>query len=62
MLAGHGDPSVPEVGRVVGKLGRADSALDPAPIGMIETMIILKPETEWRTVPVERGSPAGRTG
>ena len=42
--------SVPEVESVVGKLGRADSALDPAPIGMIESVVILKPEGEWRHV------------
>lgn len=41
---------VPEVKSVVGKLGRSESALDPAPIGMIETIILLKPEKEWRMV------------
>ncbi len=46
--------SVPEVESVVGKLGRADSALDPAPISMIESIIILKPESEWRHVPMKR--------
>ncbi|MFA4943882.1 MAG: efflux RND transporter permease subunit [Lentisphaeria bacterium] len=46
--------SVPEVESVVGKLGRAETALDPAPIGMMETIIILKPEAEWRRVPVRR--------
>jgi len=46
--------SVPEVESVVGKLGRAESALDPAPIGMIESIIILKPESQWRHVPVQR--------
>jgi Cu(I)/Ag(I) efflux system membrane protein CusA/SilA len=46
--------SVPEVESVVGKLGRAESALDPAPIGMMESMIILKPEATWRQLPVER--------
>jgi len=46
--------SVPEVASVVGKLGRAESALDPAPIGMIESIIILKPDSEWRTKPVRR--------
>ncbi|MFZ2282089.1 MAG: efflux RND transporter permease subunit [Prosthecobacter sp.] len=46
--------SVPEVESVVGKLGRAESALDPAPIGMMESIIILKPEDEWRHVPVKR--------
>lgn len=35
---------VPEVDRVVGKLGRAESALDPAPVSMIETLIRYKPE------------------
>ncbi len=45
---------VPEVESVVGKLGRAESALDPAPIGMIETVVLLKPKDQWRRVPVER--------
>ncbi len=35
---------IPEVDRVVGKLGRADSALDPAPVSMIESVISYKPE------------------
>ena len=39
----------PEVASVGGKLGRAESATDPAPIEMIETTIMLKPESEWRT-------------
>lgn len=42
--------TVPEVRDVVGKVGRAESALDPAPISMIETIVMLKPETEWRIV------------
>ena len=46
--------SVPEVESVVGKLGRAESALDPAPIGMMESIVILKPESEWRHVPIKR--------
>ncbi len=37
---------VPEVDRVVGKLGRAESALDPAPLGMIETVVTYVPEYE----------------
>lgn len=41
---------VPEVKSVVGKLGRSESALDPAPIGMIETIIDLKPKNEWRMI------------
>jgi len=40
--------SVPEVESAAGKLGRADSATDPAPIEMIETTIMLKPPSEWR--------------
>jgi Cu(I)/Ag(I) efflux system membrane protein CusA/SilA len=46
---------VPEVESVVGKIGRAESALDPAPIGMFETIIILKPEHQWRMVTGENG-------
>ncbi len=40
--------SVPEVKRVFGKIGRADTATDPAPLTMIETVIQLKPRSEWR--------------
>ena len=39
--------SVPEVASVMGKLGRAETALDPAPLGMIETVVLLKPYVEW---------------
>jgi copper/silver efflux system protein len=46
--------SVPEVESVVGKIGRAESALDPAPIGMMESIVVLRPEEQWRTIPVER--------
>ncbi len=46
--------TVPEVESVVGKLGRAESALDPAPISMLESIIILKPEDHWRKLPVKR--------
>ncbi len=38
----------PEVISVFGKAGRAESATDPAPIGMLETTIVLKPRSEWR--------------
>lgn len=38
----------PEVERVFGKLGRADTATDPAPVEMIETTITLKPRSQWR--------------
>ena len=41
--------TVPEVLTVHGKLGRADSATDPAPLTMIETTIQLRPKVEWRT-------------
>lgn len=40
--------SVPEIERVYGKAGRADTATDPAPFSMMETVAILKPEFEWR--------------
>ncbi len=39
---------VPEVERVFGKAGRADTATDPAPLTMIETVIMLKPRDQWR--------------
>ncbi len=41
--------SVPEVKSVFGKIGRAETATDPAPLTMIETVIQLKPQEEWRT-------------
>lgn len=44
-----------EVLSVVGKVGRAESALDPAPVSMIETVILLKPEDQWRMVDDGRG-------
>ncbi len=40
--------SFPEVRHVFGKVGRADTATDPAPLSMIETTIMLKPESQWR--------------
>jgi Cu(I)/Ag(I) efflux system membrane protein CusA/SilA len=40
--------SVPEVARVFGKIGRAETATDPAPLTMIETFIQLKPKSQWR--------------
>ncbi len=39
---------VPEVERVFGKTGRADTSTDPAPLSMAETTVILKPESQWR--------------
>jgi copper/silver efflux system protein len=40
--------TVPEVQNVLGKAGRASTATDNAPISMIETIVLLKPENEWR--------------
>jgi len=40
--------SVPEVVHVLGKAGRANTATDNSPISMIETIILLKPQNEWR--------------
>ena len=40
--------SFPEVDHVLGKIGRAETATDPAPLSMMETTIVLKPESEWR--------------
>ena len=46
---------IPEVANVLGKIGRVDSALDPAPAAMIETHVMLKPRSEWRTGMTGRG-------
>ena len=58
ILSGRNKPSLdfvlkilkafPEVEIVFGKGGRANSATDPAPLGMIETIITFKPQSEWR--------------
>jgi Cu(I)/Ag(I) efflux system membrane protein CusA/SilA len=40
--------TVPEVKSVFGKIGRAETATDPAPLEMIETVVQLKPRSEWR--------------
>ncbi|NIM48677.1 MAG: MMPL family transporter, partial [Gemmatimonadales bacterium] len=40
--------SFPEVERVFGKIGRSETATDPAPLSMIETTIMMKPQHEWR--------------
>ena len=40
--------NIPEVENVLGKIGRVESALDPAPAGMIETYVMLKPRDQWR--------------
>jgi Cu(I)/Ag(I) efflux system membrane protein CusA/SilA len=41
----------PEVARVFGKAGRADTSTDPAPLSMMETTVLLQPENAWRRVP-----------
>lgn len=38
----------PEVERVLGKAGRAETSTDPAPLSMLETVVLLKPRSEWR--------------
>jgi Cu(I)/Ag(I) efflux system membrane protein CusA/SilA len=43
----------PEVQQVFGKIGRAETATDPAPLDMIETTIMLKPEEEWPKVEIK---------
>ncbi len=40
--------SVPEVEQVLGKAGKAETSTDPAPISMIESIVLLKPKSEWR--------------
>jgi Cu(I)/Ag(I) efflux system membrane protein CusA/SilA len=40
--------SFPEVDRVLGKAGRAETSTDPAPLSMLETVITLKPKSQWR--------------
>jgi Cu(I)/Ag(I) efflux system membrane protein CusA/SilA len=40
--------SFPEVESVFGKAGRADTPTDPAPLSMVETTVVLKPEAQWR--------------
>ncbi|HSH69185.1 MAG TPA: efflux RND transporter permease subunit [Deferrisomatales bacterium] len=46
--------SFPEVHHTLGKIGRAETATDPAPISMIETTIMLRPEVEYAQIPVAR--------
>ena len=40
--------NIPEVENVLGKIGRVESALDPAPVAMIETYVMLRPKSQWR--------------
>jgi Cu(I)/Ag(I) efflux system membrane protein CusA/SilA len=42
--------TLPEVERVFGKAGRAETSTDPAPFSMMETTIVLKPEDQWRKI------------
>jgi Cu(I)/Ag(I) efflux system membrane protein CusA/SilA len=44
----------PEVESVFGKIGKAETSTDPAPLSMVETTVVLKPEKEWRSRPFER--------
>jgi Cu(I)/Ag(I) efflux system membrane protein CusA/SilA len=44
----------PEVQSVFGKVGKAETSTDPAPLSMVETTVVLKPESEWRMVNQER--------
>ena len=44
----------PEVQTVFGKIGKAETATDPAPLSMVETTVTLKPEDQWREVERER--------
>ncbi len=46
--------SFPEVTSVLGKIGRADTPTDPAPLSMVETVVQLRPRSEWRTKYVRR--------
>ncbi|NJD62690.1 MAG: efflux RND transporter permease subunit, partial [Deltaproteobacteria bacterium] len=43
--------SFPEVERVFGKAGRADTSTDPAPFSMMETTVVLKPQSQWSAKP-----------
>src|SRR5213594_2110209 len=44
----------PEVESVFGKVGKAETSTDPAPLSMVETTVVLKPEKEWRSRKLER--------
>ena len=41
--------TVPEVEQVLGKVGKAETSTDPAPVSMIESIVLLKPKSQWRT-------------
>ncbi len=44
----------PEVERVLGKAGRAETSTDPAPFSMMETVILLKPKAQWRKISTDQ--------
>lgn len=44
----------PEVERVFGKVGRAETPTDPAPLSMVETLVMLRPPEQWPTVEISR--------
>ncbi|MGH7318610.1 MAG: efflux RND transporter permease subunit, partial [Candidatus Rokuibacteriota bacterium] len=46
--------AIPEVESVFGKIGKAETSTDPAPMSMVETTVVLKPEKEWRSTKVKR--------
>ena len=50
----------PEVASVFGKVGRAETATDPAPLTMVETTVRLRPKEQWRTSTRSAGTRAGR--
>ena len=52
----------PEVSRVFGKAGRAETSTDPAPFSMMETVIVLKPQTEWRKTATWYSTTGRRSG
>jgi Cu/Ag efflux pump CusA len=49
----------PQVRTVFGKIGRAESPTDPAPLSMVETIVQLKPESQWATTHHDRGTDLG---
>jgi Cu(I)/Ag(I) efflux system membrane protein CusA/SilA len=51
--------SFPEVERVFGKAGRSETATDPAPLSMVETVVKLKPRERWRMIPQPRWYSSG---
>ena len=48
--------SFPEVHHVFGKIGRAETATDPAPLDMMETTIMLKDERDWPKIDIKDGN------